>query len=287
MKIPKIIYILVLAAFLFTIYENLMAFRDGIVGLTKKNGNQTGCVCHNFKPNDSVSVIISGPSRVEVNDTAIYFLRIANGPSVAGGCDIAVSLGKVITSSLDTSLRKAESFPGSGFELTHRQPKFFSGDTLKFIFKYVAPQTPNVVDTLFANGNSVNKDTSSENDKWNYADNFLITVTPKTGISEDNSFANSFELRQNYPNPFNPETKINFVIRNSSFITMQIFDISGKEVASLIDNKYYISGSYSVTFNASQYDLTSGAYFYRITGHSDRLSSGEINSEIKKMLLVK
>ncbi len=242
-----------------------MAFRTGIVGLTKKNGNTTGCVCHGFKPFDSVSVILSGPETVNARDTAIYTLSIANGPAIAGGCDISTSLGNVYPSALDTILRRAESFPGSGFELTHKEPKLFTGDTLKFLFKYVAPDTSVlVIDTLFANGNSVNLDTTSENDHWNYARNFTITVTPVTGIVNNSLQSKSFELSQNYPNPFNPETKINFSIRNSSNISFLIFDASGKEIAKLVNNKFYNPGNYSISFNAEQFNISSGVYFYKL-----------------------
>ena len=212
MKIRNTILTLIFVAFLVSIYQNILAFRDGIVGLTKKDNNQTGCVCHTFEPNDSISVRITGPNTVRANDTAIFVLNIANGPAVAGGCDISTSLGNVYTSALDTMLRRAEAFSGSGFELTHKEPKLFTGDTLKFYFQYVAPSTPNVIDTLFANGNSTNHDTTSDNDKWNYANNFLITVLPPVGTNENISNVNSFELKQNYPNPFNPETNISFNI---------------------------------------------------------------------------
>ncbi|HMS34881.1 MAG TPA: T9SS type A sorting domain-containing protein [Ignavibacteria bacterium] len=279
MRIRNTIFAIILIVFLVSIYQNIMAFKDGIVGLTKKDANPIGCVCHNFKPNDTVSVKITGPASVRANDTAIYVLNIANGPAVAGGCDIATSLGNVYTSALDTILRRAEAFTGSGFELTHKEPKMFTGDTLKFYFKYVAPATPNVVDTIFANGNSVNHDTTSDNDKWNYAENFLITVLPPVGISENISDVNSFKLKQNYPNPFNPETKISFNISKSSNISLQVFDVTGKAIADLIDNKFYTTGNYSVSFNAGQYNLTSGVYFYKLSANSV--------SELKKMILVK
>lgn len=280
MKILKTVSAIIFVSFLFTVYQNLMAFRDGIVGLTKKNGEAVGCVCHGLKPNDSISVLITGPSTVRINDTAIYVLNIANGPAMAGGCDIATSLGNVNTSALDTSLRRAEPFTGAGFELTHKYPKLFEGDTLKFIFKYVAPSTPNVFDTIFANGNSVNNDTTSEHDNWNFAANFLVFVEKEMSVTNINSIADrSFELEQNYPNPFNPETKINFTISKPSNIILRIFDASGKSVAELINNKYYSSGNYSVTFNAQQYNLTSGVYFYK-------MEIGEF-SEVKKMMLIK
>lgn len=279
MNILKTIYALIFLLFIFTIYENLMAFRDGIFGLTKKNGNEVGCVCHEFDPNDSVFVKIFGPANVEQNDTVIYQLKIANGPAGAGGCDIAVSLGEIYESSLDSSLKRGESFPGSGFELTHKYPKLFENDTLTFTFRYIAPDTFNVVDTLFANGNSVNHDTTSENDAWNYARNFTINVTPMSAVNNLTATAESFILDQNYPNPFNPETRISFSIKKASNISLIVFDITGKEVAALINNKYYIPGEHNVAFNAAQYGLTSGVYFYKLT--SDNYS------DVKRMMLIK
>jgi len=275
----KIIITSVVLIFFGFLYQNIMAFKDGIVGLTKKDGNETGCVCHTFKPSDSISVTITGPESVRANDTAIYVLKIANGPAVVGGCDIATSLGEVYLSPLDTNLRRAEAFTGAGFELTHTHPVPFQGDTLKFTFKYVAPSTPNVIDTIFANGNSTNGDTTSKNDHWNYAENFIVNVLEPVGISENNSVANNFELYQNYPNPFNPETKIRFNLNKSTNVTLRIFDATGKVVADLINNKFYTSGDYSVAFNAAQYNLTSGVYFYKLTANSV--------SDLRKMILVK
>lgn len=256
-----------------------MAFKDGIVGLTKKNGNETGCVCHTFEPVDSVTVRINGPASVRANDTAIYVLSITNGPAAVGGCDISTSLGEVYLSDLDTNLRRAESFTGSGFELTHTHPVPFQGDTLKFTFKYVAPNTPNIVDTIFANGNSANNDTTSKNDQWNYAENFRVNILEPVGISENSSAADNFNLYQNYPNPFNPETKIRFNLNKSANVTLSIFDAAGKVVADLINNKYYTSGEYSVAFNAAQYNLSSGVFFYKLTANTV--------SDLRKMILVK
>ena len=279
MRIIKTIFVIMIFIFLVLIYENIQAFKDGIVGLTKKNGQSVGCVCHQFKPNDTVSVVIAGPSAVNARDSAIYTLKIANGPHVAGGCDIAVSLGNIYTVSLDTSLRRAEPVPGAGFELTHRYPKLFKGDTLTFTFLYVAPDTPNVIDTLFANGNSVNHDTTPDNDIWNYARNFTINITPTSAIINNTSLVKSFELKQNYPNPFNPETRIEFTLNKSMNVSLLIYDANGKEIAKLINNKFYSSGNYSLTFNSHQYNLTSEVYFYKL--YSDNFS------DLKKMILIK
>jgi hypothetical protein len=279
MKIRYTISTVAALLFLILLYDNLMAFKDGIVGFTKKNGEGIGCVCHNLDPNDTVSVRIIGPSSVRQSDTATYILAIAKGPAISGGCDIATSRGSVITTPLDTFLRRTEQFPGAGFELTHKAPKPFSGDTLKFIFRYVAPSTPNVVDTIFANGNSTNNDISSDNDKWNFATNFLVSITT-TGVNSNSTLvADDFVLYQNYPNPFNPETKISYSLTRSGNVSLRVYDATGKTVANLVNNEFRGAGEFELKFNAASYGLNSGVYFYEL-----RTQSG---STVKKMLLVK
>jgi len=86
----------------------------------------------------------------------------------------------------------------------------------------------------------------------------------------------SFSLNQNYPNPFNPVTVINYELRVSGFVMLKVFDISGREVSALVNEKQN-AGTYSVTFDAS--NLSSGTYFYRLT-------KGDF-SETKKMILTK
>lgn len=84
------------------------------------------------------------------------------------------------------------------------------------------------------------------------------------------------KLDQNRPNPFNPETSISFIIPENGNVQLNVFDISGREVARLI-NEYRIAGSHSVSFNASK--LPTGVYFYRLSVNS--------TSIVKKMLLIK
>jgi hypothetical protein len=93
-----------------------------------------------------------------------------------------------------------------------------------------------------------------------------------------------FTLEQNYPNPFNPSTKIKFNIpsviasgtKQSQLVTLKVYDVLGKEIATLI-NEEKQPGLYEATFNAS--NLSSGTYFYKIT--ADEFSF------VKKMILVK
>ncbi|MBS1493076.1 MAG: T9SS type A sorting domain-containing protein [Bacteroidetes bacterium] len=85
-----------------------------------------------------------------------------------------------------------------------------------------------------------------------------------------------FSLEQNYPNPFNPSTIINYQLPVNGFVTLKIFDMSGREVMQLVNNVQDV-GYYSVQFNGM--NLSSGIYFYRLT--SDNFTA------VKKMVLVK
>lgn len=98
-----------------------------------------------------------------------------------------------------------------------------------------------------------------------------------TSVSQiSTNVPDKFSLKQNYPNPFNPSTKISFNIKNATFASLKVFDMTGKEVKSLI-NENVAAGSFEVTFNASE--LNSGVYFYT-------LKTNEF-TETKKMMLVK
>lgn len=97
-----------------------------------------------------------------------------------------------------------------------------------------------------------------------------------TGIKEIPVVVNSYTLSQNFPNPFNPTTNINFSIPENGYVRIIVYDILGKEVATLV-NSEKPAGTYQIMFDASE--LNSGIYFYKIT-------AGDF-SDVKKMLLVK
>jgi hypothetical protein len=82
-------------------------------------------------------------------------------------------------------------------------------------------------------------------------------------------------LKGNYPNPFNPTTTISFSLVNAGAVKLAVFDISGREVATLV-NGYREAGAHNVTFDAS--NLTSGVYVYR-------LSSGDLTVSGKMILM--
>lgn len=86
---------------------------------------------------------------------------------------------------------------------------------------------------------------------------------------------NSFNINQNYPNPFNPTTKIDYTLRVPQFITLKIYDPTGREVKTLASG-YQQAGEYSVRLNAG--DLASGTYYARLV-------SGSYRKTIKMVLL--
>jgi hypothetical protein len=97
-------------------------------------------------------------------------------------------------------------------------------------------------------------------------------VTPKNV----NTMPVEFALNQNYPNPFNPSTTITFSLPHSANASLKVFDMLGREVATLV-NGYTTSGTHEVQFNAT--NLASGVYFYKLT-------SGDF-TQMMKMMLVK
>ena len=110
-----------------------------------------------------------------------------------------------------------------------------------------------------------------------FALNFLDSAMDfPTNIIQGSVTPDDYSLEQNYPNPFNPSTTINFSLPVNSFVNLKVFDMTGREVANLI-NQNLIAGAHEINFNAAH--LTSGIYFYRL--------DTENFSETKKMMLVK
>ncbi len=101
---------------------------------------------------------------------------------------------------------------------------------------------------------------------------------PLVGISNNNGTPDGFSLSQNYPNPFNPSTNIKYNIPVSGFVTLKVYNILGNEVANLV-NTNQTAGEYSIDFNTSSLNLSSGVYFYKLT-------AGEF-TDVKKMSLIK
>ncbi|MCB0747263.1 MAG: T9SS type A sorting domain-containing protein [Ignavibacteriae bacterium] len=158
-------------------------------------------------------------------------------------------------------------------------------DKISYFLTLLNINDPNKIEVFYVNENSIDKEAIRKEIVNNqfiiYPQHFSLLsagiIDGTTDVSKiDNSVPAKFELKQNYPNPFNPTTKISFSLSENNYTQLRIYNILGKEVASLI-NDYKKAGNYEVNFNASK--LVSGIYFYTI-------SSGNF-VKTNKMILLK
>lgn len=114
--------------------------------------------------------------------------------------------------------------------------------------------------------------------------NWTLNLKYSTQVSVktvENTVPENFKLYQNYPNPFNPSTKIKFQIKEAGFVKLKVFNLIGKEIATLV-NENLQAGVYEIPFNINQFsdkNISSGVYFYRL----------ETNKfvQTKKMIVIK
>lgn len=102
-------------------------------------------------------------------------------------------------------------------------------------------------------------------------------------VSEINNRPVEIKLDQNYPNPFNPKTIINYHLSTDNYITLKVYDILGREVATLVNGSKKM-GRYEVELDGS--DLPSGVYYYRLSAF-DLVSGKQSMNDVRKGLLVK
>jgi hypothetical protein len=136
------------------------------------------------------------------------------------------------------------------------------------------------------------KGTSTEKQYYRFIDNAPVsgknyyrlsqvdfdgTINKSHVVEVDVELPLTYSLEQNHPNPFNPSTVINYQLANTGFVSLKVYDITGKEVAVLV-NKEMKAGKHSIEFNAAN-TLASGTYFYE-------LRAGDFVS-IKKLMLMK
>ena len=106
---------------------------------------------------------------------------------------------------------------------------------------------------------------------------YLRPLSEVTSVENENlTSPASYTLYQNYPNPFNPSTVISYQLLVNGYVSLKVYDVLGKEVATLV-NEEKTAGSYEVNFNSKE--LSSGIYFYTINAGSF--------VQTKKMILLK
>jgi hypothetical protein len=111
---------------------------------------------------------------------------------------------------------------------------------------------------------------------------FTFTTQTVTGV-RDTPKRGEYALHQNYPNPFNPTTDFGYRIADFGFVSLKVYDVLGREVATLV-NEVKQPGAYSVRWNASGYP--SGVYLYRLSAVGSNGAAQNFQS-VKKLMLVK
>jgi len=113
-------------------------------------------------------------------------------------------------------------------------------------------------------------------DEYNYINSALNSGRLTTAAHAKENLPAEFQLHQNYPNPFNPGTTISFFLPKAGYVTLKVFNILGREVATLLD-EFKTAQTYKIKFDGK--GLSSGVYFYRLKVNNIEKS--------KKMLLIK
>jgi flagellar hook assembly protein FlgD len=133
-----------------------------------------------------------------------------------------------------------------------------------------SPLTTNevVINVLDAKGLYVDSEgvfTTYENNS-NTLIGFTIDATHVTGNNVNDMLSN-YQLEQNYPNPFNMQTNINFILNKPGSIDLKIYNIRGEVIKTLLDNKKFNLGRYSINWNGTNdlgAEVTSGIYVYKL-----------------------
>jgi hypothetical protein len=142
----------------------------------------------------------------------------------------------------------------------------FNADTMKF---RNPPLTPTTV-IYDSTKKCAFGGTASDSSRYN-------TVNPViTGIIAENEIPKEFNIYQNYPNPFNPTTSIKYDVPKNSFVSIKVYDVTGKQIMELVNGEQ-AAGVYEATFDAS--NLSSGIYFYK-------MEAGKF-SKVMKMVLIR
>ena len=216
-------------------------------------------------------IYIGASTIAEVRNNILFYNTATTSPQIQGTstviyCDVQDSIAGIGNISRNPAFADT-----SSYYLSVASPCVDAGDPAAFYLDFEDPARPGFA--LFPALGGL------RNDMGAYGSS-NIAGSIMTSVGEDVNSANAipyrFVLNQNYPNPFNPSTEIRYQTPEVSRVTLKVFDVLGREVATLV-NEVKEPGGYSITWNAI--DLPSGVYFYRLT-------AGNF-SATKKLVLLK
>lgn len=200
--------------------------------------------------------------------------QIMNGFTVKMQNTTATMLSGWVSTGWTTCYSGSYSVPGTGWQYIDMQtPLQYNGTSNLLIEICYDNTTFTDYSPVFA--------TSNAGKTWGYSNDNLVgcsitsgstqSVRPNIALyvagslgigNETPVIPRKFDLKQNYPNPFNPVTRIQYEIPKASFVTLKVYDILGREAASLV-NANMEAGYYTYDFDASSF--SSGVYIYKLT----------------------
>jgi hypothetical protein len=216
--------------------------------------------------------------QIASTDRAIQIHGFNNSdPSYNGYPDIVISSGNVYPPNILFTLKS--NFISQGFSAGVYSLATQSSLSLLAATTNKEGQWSNANDKSFVH---IESDTPIRTDSMKTLkalDALAATFLPVSGSNEPNvPDERSFVLFPNYPNPFNPVTTITFTTRVYGFVSLKVYDLLGKEVATVVNEKL-TPGFHSKTFDASAFMSVSSVFFYKL--------SVEGRSDVKKMVIIK
>ncbi len=203
--------------------------------------------------------------------------QVANGSSTAPLCDIALQI-KAILFDYSENSNYIDSY-----KLLDGEGNGLWTDTFP-VEDSIFVKSEQFLNNWRANGFTTDEMITAEGDLANYAYESLKQVYTNliTDVDDNsNEIVNSYQLSQNYPNPFNPSTRIDFAIPKSGHVVLKVYDLLGRVVATIVNNKME-QGAHSIIWNTASENIPSGVYFYKISVSGDKRFT-----EVKKLILMK
>jgi hypothetical protein len=263
MKIKRFSASILSLFLLFILFASSYSFHiKGTPGLTNKAATSKGCYCHGDAKNDSVRVVVTGPSIVRSNEKAQYEIRVIKKRGKGAGFGIASRRGKI--DPIDTTTKKVEP------ELVHSKvatPDQYEICSWKFL--YTPPEKENVLDTIFSVGLSSNGDRKEGGDAWNFGAPYAVKVVavgiPSTVYNPEDIFEVSlFQRELSAPPVLDIELNVEDVVK------VEILTLGGKPVTTIKEERLS-KGEHIVPIPAD--GLSAGQYYARVTvrGAQDKL----------------
>jgi len=207
---------------------------------------------------------------VKKSDTIQYVITLHNiGPDSAKQIVLRDTLSKRLTFISDSSSKGTTEFVNG--VLTAMIDAMEAGDSVKIVLLATADSTGLILNKAYASAMTFDFNLTN-NSSW---DTTVVPIVLTAG-NITNEIPTVYMLQQNYPNPFNPSTTIQFGLPVTSWVNLRVYDMIGREVATLL-NEERNAGLHSIRFDGSS--LSTGVYFYTLKAGSYVAS--------KKLLLLK